>query len=69
MNTFDKLEDADFMRIARSWAAKGKSAEKILVNLSLPDVIIVDPVCLPRSYKFMEFEIGDDAVLVCIGND
>ena len=69
MNAFDKLEDADFVRIARSWAANGKPAEKILVNLSSPDVIMVDPVCLPREYKFMEFEIGDDTVLVCIGND
>ena len=69
MNAFDKLEDADFMRIARSWATNGKPAEKILVNLSSPDVIMVDPVCLPREYKSMEFEIGDDTVLVCIGND
>ena len=45
-NKFDNLNENDFIEIAQSAAEsvmEGKVNEKILVNLSSPDVMMFDP--------------------------
>lgn len=72
--SFDALQTEDFLRVAESWSRQGKTAEAIFVNLSTPDIIVVDPVHLPRRCKSMQFEIGEHenalhTLKVYIGDD
>ena len=71
-NKFDNLDQNDFIEIAQSAAEsvmEGKVSEKILVNLSSPDVMMFDPVVLPE-YKHLtiEYENGKE-IIICIGLD
>lgn len=70
---FNTLTKEDFIEIAQSAADSvedGKVKEKVLVNLSSPDVMIFDPVCLPREYKHLEVEYKDGTeILIMIGLD
>ena len=71
-NKFDNLNENDFIEIAQSAAEsvmEGKVSEKILVNLSSPDVMMFDPVVLPE-YKHLtiEYKNGKE-ILICIGLD
>lgn len=70
---FNTLTKEDFYKIAESAAESVKDKkvkEKILVNLSTPDMMMFDPVCLPREYKHLavEYEDGTD-ILIMIGLD
>ena len=71
-NKFDNLVENDFIEIAQSAVEsvmEGKVSEKILVNLSSPDVMMFDPVVLPE-YKHLtiEYKNGKE-ILICIGLD
>ena len=71
-NKFDNLNENDFIEIAQSAAEsvmEGKVNEKILVNLSSPDVMMFDPVVL-QEYKHLtiEYKNGKE-ILICIGLD
>ncbi len=70
---FNTLTKEDFYEIAKSAGESVKNKkvqEKILVNLSTPDVMIFDPVCLPREYKHLEVEYSDGTeILIMIGLD
>lgn len=69
---FDTLGEDDFLEIARSSVdsvAAGKVKEKILVNLSTPDIMIFDPVCMPEyKHLLIEYPCGTE-ILICIGKD
>ena len=70
---FDELVEDDFVRIARSVAGSvisGKCKGKALVNCSYPEMICLDPICVPE-YKHMTFTIGKDEkeLMVMIGKD
>ena len=69
---FDTLTEDDFMEIAQSAAESvmaGKVREKVLVNLSSPDTMMLDPVVTPE-YKHItvEYENGKK-ILIMIGLD
>ena len=73
---FATLTKNDFNIIANSAAesvANGKCKEIVLVNCSTPDIMILDPVCLPREYKHLTFElmVNDESkeFKIYIGND
>ena len=69
---FDELVEDDFLRIAESAVesvASGQVKEKILVNLSTPDIMMFDPVCFPEyKHLMVEYENGKE-ILICIGKD
>ena len=70
--TFDELTKEDFYKIAES-ASKdvlaGKCERGILVNLSSPDYMMYNPVCIPEiKHLVVEFE-GGASVKVMIGLD
>ena len=73
---FNNLTQDDFNIIANSIAESvmsGKCKDTVLVNCSTPDCMMLDPVCLPREYKHMTFEVcleGEPKEFrVLIGND
>lgn len=71
-NKFDNLDQKDFLEIAESATESvmdGKVSDKILVNLSSPDIMMFDPICLPE-YKHLtiEYENGK-VIIICIGLD
>jgi len=70
---FNTLTKEDFIKIAESAAdsvEEGTVKEKVLVNLSTPDVMMFDPVCLPREYKHLAVEYKDGTeILIMIGLD
>jgi mitochondrial fission protein ELM1 len=71
-NKFDNLNQNDFIEIAQSAAEsvmEGKVSEKILVNLSSPDVMIFDPIIIPE-YKHItvKYKNGKN-ILIMIGLD
>ena len=71
-NKFDNLDEKDFMDIAQSAAEavmEDKVSEKILVNLSSPDVMIFDPIIIPE-YKHItvKYKNGKN-ILIMIGLD
>ena len=68
---FDELTVDDFTEIANSCAdnvKNGQIKERVLVNLSQPDVMIFDPICY-REYKHLKFEIHGRDILIMIGLD
>ena len=69
-NKFDNLNENDFIEIAQSAAEsvmEGKVNEKILVNLSSPDVMMFDPVVLPE-YKHLTIEYKNGIMIELLIN-
>lgn len=70
---FDNLVMEDFVKIADQIAPSLETGgeERVLVNMcSAPDMIIRNPICLPREYKhvWVEYE-NETKVFVMFGLD
>lgn len=68
---FDTLKEDDFVKIAKAAyesVTMGKVQSEVLVNISQPDIMIFDPKVKPE-FKFLDFDIGDKEIRVCIGLD
>ena len=67
--TFAELTEEDFLSVARQAASRPEVPSEVLVSLATPDILVVEPRCLPRAWKAMTFVVGGRELRVVIGSE